>query len=48
MKNNENWQQVGKNDKERKEKKQWFCSFHTVSPFKRGKRKISYINGLGK
>jgi len=23
-----------------------FCSFHTVSAFKRGKRKISYINGL--
>lgn len=39
MKNNENWQQVGKNDKESKEKKQQVCSFHTVSPFKRGKKK---------
>lgn len=48
MKNNENWQQIGKNDKKRKEKKEGFCSFHTLSPFKRGKKKISYINGLGK
>jgi len=30
----------GKNDKKRKEKKGRFCSFHTLSPFKRGKKKI--------